>query len=110
MTRIPLLFVRIAFALCVATSATTSAAQPNVENLRAAQDARLQAGLRAVVRDARLEQAVEQGHLALALVDATDATAPRLAMLNGDRMMYAASMPKVAIMLGALAEAEAGRL
>jgi beta-lactamase class A len=31
-------------------------------------------------------------------------------MVNGDRMMYAASMPKVAILLGALAEAEAGRL
>ena len=110
MTRFPLLFVRIAFALGVASLATASVAQPGVEDLRAAQDASLQAGLQTVVRDAHLEQAVEQGRLALALVDATDPTAPRLAMLNGDRMMYAASMPKVAILLGALAEAEAGRL
>jgi beta-lactamase class A len=43
-------------------------------------------------------------------VDATDPAAPRLATLNGDRMMYAASMPKVAILLGALAEAESGRI
>jgi beta-lactamase class A len=31
-------------------------------------------------------------------------------MLNGDEMMYAASLPKVGILLGALAEAESGRL
>ena len=63
-----------------------------------------------VVADAGLSGEVAQGRLALALVDATNPAAPRLAMLNGDRMMYAASMPKVAILLGALAEAEVGRL
>ena len=31
-------------------------------------------------------------------------------MLNGDRMMYAASLPKIAILLGAMVEAELGRL
>ena len=61
-----------------------------------------------MVRDAGLQGAKRGTALALALVDATDAAAPRLAMLNGDRMMYAASMPKVAILLGALAEAESG--
>ena len=47
--------------------------------------------------------------MSLALVDVTDSGAPRLAMLNGDEMMYAASMPKIGILLGALAEAESGR-
>jgi beta-lactamase class A len=42
-------------------------------------------------------------------VDVTEAGAPRLAMLNGNEMMYAASLPKVAILLGAFAEAERGR-
>lgn len=79
-------------------------------NLRAAHDSGLQNGMERVVRNAGLDQEVAQGHLALALVDVTDPSAQRLAMLNGDRMMYAASMPKVAILLGALAEAEAGRL
>ena len=33
-------------------------------------------------------------------VDVTERNAPRLAMLNGDEMMYAASLPKIAILLG----------
>jgi hypothetical protein len=36
--------------------------------------------------------------------------APRLAMLNGDAMVYAASLPKIAILLAALVEAERGML
>jgi beta-lactamase class A len=90
-------------------TATASAAAFGAE-LRLAQDSALQSGMERVIRESGLEQAVSQGRLALALVDATDPAAPRLAMVNGDRMMYAASMPKVAILLGALAEAEAGRL
>ena len=91
--------------LTVTASGTSIAA-----DLRAAQDSALQSDMERVIRQAGLEQDVAKGRLALALVDATDAAAPRLAMVNGDRMMYAASMPKVAILLGALAEAEAGRL
>jgi beta-lactamase class A len=69
----------------------------------------LQRSLEGVVRDLGLEAQLSQRHLALALVDVTDAKAPRLAMLNGDEMMYAASMPKVGILFGAMAEAESGR-
>ncbi len=79
-------------------------------NLRDARSPELQTAMERVVADAGLSNEVAREHLALALVDVTDPAAPRLAMLNGDRMMYAASMPKVAILLGALAEAEAGRL
>lgn len=104
------LLARAALTLGLAAFALLSAAQPAGADLRAARDARLQTGLEALVVTQRLDQAIQQGRLALALVDVTDPTAPRLAMLNGDRMMYAASMPKVAILLGALAEAEAGRL
>jgi len=105
---------RILLRLCVVLSLGASPgallAQPHAVDLRAARDASLQSAVERVVADAGLLHEVAQGHLALALVDATDPSAPRLAMLNGDRMMYAASMPKVAILLGALAEAEAGRL
>jgi beta-lactamase class A len=79
-------------------------------SLRNAQDAALQSGMERAVAQAGLSAEVAQGRLALTLVDVTDPSTQRLAMLNGDRMMYAASMPKVAILLGALAEAEAGRL
>lgn len=98
----------LSWALCTLTVAASAAT--NGADLRAAQDSALQSGMERVIRETGLEQEVVQGRLALALVDASDAAAPRLAMVNGDRMMYAASMPKVAILLGALAEAEAGRL
>jgi len=79
-------------------------------DLRTARDATLQTGLEQAVRKLGLDDDVRAGRLALALVDVTRPQAPRLAMLNGDEMMYAASMPKIAILLGALAEAESGRL
>ena len=98
-------------AICALTLIAGSAsAQATVADLRDSLDSELQTAMERVVADAGLSGEVAQGHLSLALVDATDPAAPRLAMLNGDRMMYAASMPKVAILLGALAEAEAGRL
>lgn len=78
--------------------------------LRAARDQALQQGLERVVRELGLDGALARRQLALALVDVSDAGAPRLAMLNGDEMMYAASLPKVGILVGALAEAESGRL
>ena len=78
--------------------------------LRACRNAGLQQGLQALVHAQGLETAVDAGRLALALLDLTPGQAPRLAMLNGDRIMYAASLPKIAILLGALAEADAGRL
>jgi len=79
-------------------------------DLSTAADALLQARVDRIVRDLDLEPAVVTGRLALALVDLTQPAKPRLAMLNGDRMMYAASLPKIAILLGALVEAERGRL
>jgi len=104
------LLFRLIALWCVSALSCTAAAQSSADRLRAAQDPALQAAVERVVNNAGLTAEVTQGRLALALVDATDPQAPRLAMLNGDRMMYAASMPKVAILLGALAEAEAGRL
>ena len=108
-------FLRNLIARCCAVGALALLAGPafaegTFANLRDARSPELQAAMERVVADAGLSDEVAQGHLALALVDVTDPAAPRLAMLNGDRMMYAASMPKVAILLGALAEAEAGRL
>jgi beta-lactamase class A len=73
-------------------------------------DPALQTGLEHVVGGLGLAPAVASRHLALALVDLTDAETPRLAMLNGDEMMYAASLPKIAILLGAFVQAERGKL
>ena len=78
--------------------------------LREARDPALQSGLERIARDLGLETQVKAERLSVALLDMTVADAPRLAMLNGDTLMYAASLPKIAILFGALVEAERGRL
>ena len=40
----------------------------------------------------------------------TEPAAPRLAMVNGNQMMYAASLPKIAILLGAFDRIARGEL
>ncbi|MDZ7750286.1 MAG: serine hydrolase [Gammaproteobacteria bacterium] len=78
--------------------------------LRESFDPRLQRGLEAALVDLRLADAVAGRKLAVALVDITDPHEPRVASINGDEMMYAASLPKIAILLGAFVEVEAGTL
>jgi beta-lactamase class A len=56
-----------------------------------------------------LPPAIKDRHLAVAVVDLSVEGAPRLAMLNGDEMMYAASLPKIAILLGAMDTIQRGR-
>ena len=73
-------------------------------------DAVLQRKLEDVVREQGLWKQVKNGHLALAVVEMSDLKHPRLAELNGNRMYYAASLPKIAILLGAFVEIEAGKL
>jgi beta-lactamase class A len=85
-------------------------ADGEVEPLGEAQDASLQLELERVVRRQGLWGAVEKGELALLLAIVTDPERPRLAQLNGHRMMYAASLPKIAILFGAVVSLERGRL
>lgn len=74
------------------------------------EDPELQARLEAVVRKKNLMSHVEAGRLALALVDISDIHQPRVAGFRQDQMMYAASLPKVAILLGAFVQVERGKL
>jgi beta-lactamase class A len=97
------------FAVCAGLG-TASAQTAAAADLRSASDPALQRALERTVRDLGLDAEVQGGRLALALADVSDRDQPRLAMLNGDRMMYAASLPKIAILFGAMAEAEAGRM
>ena len=108
-------FLRVLWVLLVvpavlALSAAAHAERGGLPDLSQARDAELQRGLENVVRELGLANDAQAGRLSLAIVDLTDRNAPRLAMLNGDEMMYAASLPKIAILLAALAEAEAGRM
>jgi len=91
-------------------SAGAAIAQPAPLDLEDRVDPPLQRGLESVVSDLGLTVEVEAGRLSLALVDLSRRDAPRLAMLNGHAMVYAASLPKLAILLGAFVEAERGHI
>ena len=62
------------------------------------------------MREQGLAGAAERGELNVALVIVTDPANPRLAEINGHEMVYAASLPKIAILLGAAVAIEEGRL
>jgi len=63
------------------------------------QDAALQAKLDSAIDQLGLRRAIERKKLAFALVDITELELPRVAEVNGDVMMYAASLPKIAVLL-----------
>ena len=73
-------------------------------------DSALQRQLDATLANLGLDKAVKNKKLSVALVDITNLNEPRLAEVNGDRMVYAASLPKIAILLGAFVDIEEGRM
>jgi beta-lactamase class A len=64
-------------------------------------DPSLQKGLETCLVSLKLDRAARQKSLCVVLVDITDPDAPRMAYVNPNEMMYAASLPKIAILLGA---------
>jgi len=78
--------------------------------LREAFDPGLQSRLERILDRLALGPVVREQRLAVALTDISDLSDPRLASVNGDTMLYAASLPKIAILLGAFVEVERGRL
>lgn len=78
--------------------------------LRQSIDPTLQAQLETLVRDRGLNDAVREERLSIALVDISNPLKPRMAALNGDVMEYAASLPKIAILLTAFVQIEQGKL
>jgi beta-lactamase class A len=73
-------------------------------------DLQLQQALEVLVLEQNLAAAVNKQKLALVLVIVTDPDKPRLAEINGHHMVYAASLPKIAILLGAAVAIDEGRL
>ncbi len=70
----------------------------------------LQTSLERCIGKLQLQNAVNGGHLSVALVDITNPLTPSMAQVNGNQMFYAASLPKIAILLGAFEKAAAGKL
>ena len=80
------------------------------KDLQGHYDPELQAELENAMKGIGLLDETRRGELGLAVVDISDPNHPRMASLNGDRMYYAASLPKIAILLGAFVEIEKGRM
>ena len=78
--------------------------------LRESFDPGMQRRLESVIHRLHLDAPVSEGRLAVALVDISKLHEPRMASVNGDDMLYAASLPKLAILLGAFVEVERGRI
>ena len=93
-----------------AWGAAQAALPADAATLREATDPTLQARLEARLDELRLNDSVSAGQLAVALVDVTDPDRPRLAEVNGDEMLYAASLPKIAILLAAFQRIDEGTL
>ena len=73
-------------------------------------DTSLQNRLASVVKQLGLSRAAQNGKLAVTLIDITNPAAPKVAAINGNEMMYAASMPKIAILYAAFVEINRGRM
>lgn len=73
-------------------------------------DAALQREVEALLERLALTRHADAGRLALAFVDVTDLEKPRVAEIRGDRMMYAASLPKIAVLLAAFEKIAEGRM
>lgn len=81
------------------------------KELNSVRDAELQRNLETIVNKNRLwKSLVQQQLLSIGLVDLHDATHPRYADINGRNMMYAASLPKIAVLLSAMEAIEDGSL
>jgi beta-lactamase class A len=85
--------------------------EPIYPDLRDSHDSKFQAELDAVLAKRPLFwQKVKKRDLSVVVADITDLEHPKVAWYNPDLMLYAASMPKIAIALGALVEIDLGNL
>jgi beta-lactamase class A len=87
----------------------TAAVDP-VCDLSHAKDPELQKKLNSLIVQENLAEETRSGQLALTLLILSDSQHPRLAQINGNKMMYAASLPKIVILLGAAVAIDEGRL
>jgi len=85
-------------------------AQREPADLMQSCDPALQKGLERCLIALRLDQAAQRKDLSIVLVDITDPAWPRMAHINPNEMMYAASLPKIAILLGAFERIATGEM
>ena len=88
-------------AVLILIVAVPTFAGPRSTDLTESCDPVLQKGLERCLTALKLNKAAEKKNLSIVLVDITNPALPRMAYVNPNEMMYAASLPKIAILLGA---------
>ena len=73
-------------------------------------DPELQRQFDAMLHRLGLDDDVRDKDLSAVIVDVTDPDRPRMAEVNGDEMMYAASLPKIAVLLAAFEMIATGQM
>ena len=73
-------------------------------------DIQLTGELRKLLARLNVDSQIQRRQFAVSLVDLTDPESPRYAGINDQVMMYAASVPKIAILLAGFEEIRAGHL
>lgn len=91
-------------------SAGTAAAQERSPLVLPSPDPALQEGIEAILRQPAYRRLVQQGRLSVSLVDLTDPHDMRYAGVDDTRERYAASLPKIGILLGLFDQIDRGRL
>jgi beta-lactamase class A len=107
---IKILKILLVSAFVLAAAPAVAGQLPKPTPLRSVHDAALQDKLNGIIHDLGLEGAVREHKLAVALVDVRDVEKPEAAQVNGDEMLYAASLPKIGILLAAFVEIQNGNL
>jgi beta-lactamase class A len=90
--------------------ASLTGAQSHDDTWTQSCDPRLQKALEKRINALKLNGAAEHKNLSIVVVDITDVSDPRMAYVNPNEMMYAASLPKIAILLGAFEKIAAGEM
>ncbi len=107
MKKVFYLFILLITTLFFAGPASTQSDDPSLGETC---DPRLQKALVTRLGSLHLKNAAEHKQLSVVVVDITDPSAPRMAYVNPNEMMYAASLPKIAILLGAFEKIAKGEM
>ena len=105
-----LVFASVLHCLLSFTAAIAEPQPSDITTFWDSQDPVLQQKLERVVKEQGLWAQVSNKRLAIAVVKISELQNPQLAYLNGNQMFYAASLPKIAILLGAFVEIQAGKI
>jgi beta-lactamase class A len=108
--RLARLVVITAVNALILTVGTPTGASSEYPVLHDSRDPKLQQDLETTLNLAGFSSAIKDKQLSLALVDITDLKRPRVAAVNENTMFYAASLPKIAILLGAFKLIEDGEM